>query len=209
MNTDDLIQESMRRLTTPDVRTTDLMARALTRASRRRRIRLALGAVVATTAIVAGTSVTTLALSGTWHSSSPHPSGQPTATTPTGPIEDLTGKALADALGLMLVTDCHGAIQQVNKDGAWLCLGGDWSTYEGQLLSYQLRGYERTDTLIAMAETYVAMEEARSASGPDSDTPDKLDLWVQYNALRDQLVAEQGAHPYTGFESLDDESNGG
>jgi hypothetical protein len=209
MNPDDLIHASMRRLTPPDVPTADLMARALTRATRRRRIRLVVGAVVVASAIVAGTSVTTLALSGSLPGSRPGPADQPTTTTtPTGPIEELTGKALADALGLTVVSDCRNGMQQVNTDGMWVCFGRGWSMYETQLLSYQIRGYERTDTLIAMAEKYVEMDQEYGEGGYGRHSPDEPSLWQEYNVLRDQLIAEQGAHPYTGFESPDDEGGG-
>jgi len=184
----------------------DVLDRALAHASRRRRVRVGAGVAAATLGLVAGTFAGATALARSDHTGS-GPSDGPTTSAPPSEAEiaTLTGKELADALGLQAVR-CSGWQVEVADDLSY-CMGDGWSRVEVQELMYQMRGYQRTDTLVGLAETEVEMEDLsreRNDAEYDPGLADQIrETWTRRNDLLDQLMAEQGKHPYTGFESPD------
>jgi hypothetical protein len=201
MNSDERVRDalvgSVARATAP----ADLLDRSLAQAVKRRRRQIVFGTCVATVAIAVTAAVGTAAVVDHNGRSSTGPTTDtPTTAAPTGPVEDLTGQELADALGLIRMPSCHSVVAGV-ADGATFCMDGPYSPVEVEEFIYQLRGYERTQTVVDLAEVTVQLRQMGGGGGPETaDEIDQLrDLMQRRSELFDQLYAEQGQHPPTDY----------
>jgi hypothetical protein len=204
MTTDEQqIRDSVRAYAAGSGPPADLLNRALEQASRRRRVRMGIGVASTALALVAGTFAGATALARSDRSGSP-PTDEPTTAAPSEEqIAQLTGKNLADALGLTAVVGCGIGLQVAKDPLVTLCLPANtgWSPVEEQEIMLQLRGYERTDAMRAFAEQQAKMQQF--GRDPDRDATDWPDLANESERLKAQLEAEQGAHPENGFEAYE------
>jgi hypothetical protein len=196
MTDDDGIRAAVRHFASEAPPPADLLDRALAQATRRYRWRLGLGAIGACAALVAGSFAGAVALDRSPSHRGAEPANDPTTSMATADVPpDLTGKALADALGLQAFVNC-GWIIQVEK-GLSYCMNGDWPELVQAEVMYQLRGYERTDTVEQLAQMHLQLRTL-GTSGMSVD--EQRDFMTRFHDLENQLFEEQGRHPYTGFE---------
>jgi hypothetical protein len=201
---DDGLRNAVRDLVADTHPPTDLLDRALTKATRRRRWLVGLGAAAASAALVGGSFAGAIALERSPSHGGVRPAGDATSTIGLDEVPaDLTGKALADAMGLQVVMNCGASMQVAKNPYLTLCLpdSWEWESVEGQEILLQLRGYERTEAMRAFAEQEAIAHQY--GLNPDREPGSWAEIAERLEQLRAQLYAEQGEHPENGFENYD------
>ncbi len=195
METDELIASTMRRVATSAQ--PGSVDHIMVRAARQRRARL----YAAAAAGVAAVTVATTAAVGGLHLGSANqqpdvvpPASQPMSE-PTAPVEDLTGKAVGEALGLTPITT--GVVRGCDyfaeyADGKGYCLDPvDLPKVDIYLLMHQISGRSRTPTSIAYAEAILELHQLTNV-GDHTDNQQVRDLVARIVDLEQELKAEQG-----------------